>query len=383
MQKIVRYIFIAFLLVFAAKNSAQTSKFETGIKNRAIRIGVMLPLHDVDGDGKRMTEYYRGLLLACDSLKYEGISTDIHAWNVPIDADIRETLLDPAAKKCDIIFGPLYTKQAKYLADFCQENDIKLVIPFSINGGDVQRCSNVFQVYQPVEDMTERSINAFMQRFKNYHAIFIDCNDSTSNKWRFTSGLRKRLDAEGKVYNITNLKSSEENFSKAFSAIEPNIVILNTGHSPQLNLALAKMNSIKAIRPQVSISMFGYTEWLIYTKVYLDYYHKYETYIPSTFYYNPLSKRTQQLERNYRYWFHTDMMLAQPRFAITGFDHGQYFLRGLYNYGKRFIGATWQNKYQPIQTGLKFKQVGNAGYMNATFMLVHYRNDGGIDAINY
>ena len=59
----------------------------------AVKIGVMLPLHDVDGDGKRMVEYYRGLLMACNYLKKKGISTDVHAWNVPIDADIRATLL--------------------------------------------------------------------------------------------------------------------------------------------------------------------------------------------------------------------------------------------------------------------------------------------------
>lgn len=43
----------------------------------AVKIGVMLPLHDVDGDGKRMVEYYRGLLMACNYLKKKGISTDV------------------------------------------------------------------------------------------------------------------------------------------------------------------------------------------------------------------------------------------------------------------------------------------------------------------
>ena len=31
-------------------------------------IGVMLPLHDINGDGKRMVEYYRGMLLAAKDL---------------------------------------------------------------------------------------------------------------------------------------------------------------------------------------------------------------------------------------------------------------------------------------------------------------------------
>ena len=32
--------------------------------SRPIKVGVMLPLHDINGDGKRIIEYYRGLLLS-------------------------------------------------------------------------------------------------------------------------------------------------------------------------------------------------------------------------------------------------------------------------------------------------------------------------------
>ena len=60
-------------------------------KDGTIRVGVMLPLHNDDGDGRRMVEYYRGLLLAFNQMKAEGINTDVHAWNVAKDADIRTT----------------------------------------------------------------------------------------------------------------------------------------------------------------------------------------------------------------------------------------------------------------------------------------------------
>ena len=99
---------------------AAGKKKEMGV----VRVGVMLPLHNVDGDGQRMVEYYRGVLMACDSLKAQGIKTHVQAWNVPIDANVATTLADPAAAKCDIIFGPLYTPQVKPIADFCRKNDI-------------------------------------------------------------------------------------------------------------------------------------------------------------------------------------------------------------------------------------------------------------------
>ena len=105
------------------KTVAPAAKPAATVSN-AVKIGVMLPLHDVDGDGKRMVEYYRGILMACDYLKKHGVSTDVHAWNVPIDADIRTTLLQEGASQCDLIFGPLYTKQVAPLSEFCKNNGI-------------------------------------------------------------------------------------------------------------------------------------------------------------------------------------------------------------------------------------------------------------------
>lgn len=352
-------------------------------KDGVVRIGVMLPLHNEDGDGQRMTEYYRGLLIACDSLRAKGISTDIHAWNVSIDADVRQTLLDEDASNCNLIIGPLYSKQVKPMADFCKTYGIRMVIPFSITGNDVAANTQIFQVYQSAEKITESSIDAFMERFPQCHPIFIDCNDTTSRKGSFTFGLRKKLDAKGIKYSITNLKSSEENFAKAFSGSVRNVIVLNTARSPELNIALAKIDGLKAVNPQMQISLYGYTEWLMYTKVYLDYFYKYDTYIPTTFYYNPLSARTKGLENAYRKWFRQDMRVALPRFAITGYDHGRFFIEGIHKYGTGFSGVKGQTDYIPIQTPLNFKRVGNGGMQNSCFMLVHYKANHSLESINY
>lgn len=363
----------------AQPTATQSKKVTDG----TLRIGVMLPLHNVDGDGRRMTEYYRGLLIACDSLSRQGIRTQVSAWNVNIDADIRQTLLAEEAPKCDIIFGPLYTKQVKPLADFCRTYGIKLVIPFSINGNDVATNAQIFQVYQSPDQLNEAAIRAYLDRFPNAHAVFIDCNDTTSRKGPFTFGLRKRLEERGIQYNITNLKSSEENFKKSFSRDQLNVVILNTGRSPELNVALAKIDGLRSANPNIRISLFGYTEWLMYTKAYLEYFHKYDAYIPTTFFYNPLSARTKGLETAYRKWFKQDMRQSLPRFAITGYDHGRYFLEGLHRHGAAFTGTPAQSSYNSMQTPLRFEHLSGGGMQNRSFMLMHYKTDHSISAINY
>ena len=359
---------------------AKTTQSQT---TKTIKVGVVLPLHDVDGDGKRMTEYYRGFLMGCDSLKQQGYSIDVNAWNVPADADIRPTLQDASIRNCDVIFGPLYTKQVKPLSDFCKGAGIKLVIPFSIWGDEVSRNSEIFQVYQSLDELNNASIDAFVSRFGNQHPVFIDCNDSTSKKGIFTFGLRNRLNARGVKYSITNLKSNEELFSKAFSRTQPNVVVLNTGRSPELTVAIAKLKALVASNPGVVVSLFGYTEWLMYTRNNLDNFYKFNTHIPSTFYYNPLSAKTQHLENGYRRWFGLETLYALPKFALMGYDHAQFFIRGLYKYGKAFNGTKPQNVYTPLQTPLDFKRVGSGGMQNRAFMLVRYTNDKKIELINY
>ena len=307
----------------------------------AVRIGVMLPLHNVDGDGQRMVEYYRGILMACDSLKAQGISTDVKAWNVPIDANVQQTFADNNAKDCDIIFGPLYTKQVKSMGDFCRRNNIKLVIPFSISGNDVASNDHIMQVYQSPQLQNELAVNAFVERFKGCHAVIVDCNDTTSRKGMFTSALRKRMEAAGIGYSITNLKSSEAMFAKAFDASKQNVVVLNTGRSPELNVTLAKLNGLKVTAPAMRIS------------------------------------------RSYRRWFKSDMRLALPRFAITGYDHAQFFIRGLHKYGGKFTGTSQQSTYTPLQTPLKFKFVQGGGMQNSAFMLIHYKPNHTMESISY
>ena len=196
-------------------------------------------------------------------------------------------------------------------------------------------------------------------------------------------GLRRRMETMGREYSITNLKSSEQYFVKAFSSTKPNVVVLNTGRSPELNLAFAKLNNLTMNNPQFNITMFGYTEWMLYTKYNIDNYYKYNVHIPATFYLNPLSASTERIMTKYRWNFHSDMMQALPRFAVTGFDHAMFFIKGLQLYGDKFTGAAGTVGYTPIQTPLKFERIANGGYRNISLLFVHYTPSQRIETINF
>ena len=365
------------------KQVAVSKPADKDMRQREIRVGVMLPLHDINGDGKRMVEYYRGVLMACDSLKQNGVSTDIRTWNLAEDGDVNEILEDPHAADRDLIIGPLYSKQVKALGAFVKAHDIRLLIPCSISSTELYDNSNIFQVYQNGNTLNESYVYRFYQRFKDCHPVIIDCNDTTSTKGGFTSALRRKLEQEGITYSITNLKSSEAMFQKCFATGQRNIVILNTGRSAELNVAFAKLNGLVMTNPKVQVSMFGYPEWLQYTRSHLDNFYKFDVYVPSTYYMNPLSTRTTRLKQKYRWNFHQDMQNYPQRFAAMGFDQAYFMIRGLHMYGKNFSGASGMVGYTPVQTPLHFERIGNGGMQNRAILFVHYTNDQRVETINF
>ncbi len=360
-----------------------SKKSDTDMRRREIRIGVMLPLHNDNGDGKRMVEYYRGILMACDSLKTMGISTDIKAWNVAENDDISQVLKDPFAANRDLIIGPLYTKQVKKLGDFALANDIRVFIPFSISSQEIYNNSNIFQAHQNGNVLNETYIQRFYERFKDCHPVLIDCNDSTSTKGSFTTALRRNLEQHGIEYSITNLRSSEAMFRKAFYMNKRNVVILNTSRSQELNVAFAKLNGMVNTTPGMLVSMFGYTEWLMYNRMYLDNFYKFDVYIPTTYYMNPLSPRANRIRTKYRWNFHQEMQNYHQRFGVIGFDHAFFMIKGLHMYGDHFTGATGMVGYTPIQSPLKFERIGNGGLQNKAILFVHYTPENRVETISF
>lgn len=352
---------------------------------KTIRLGVMLPLHNDNGDGRRMVEYYRGVLMACDTMKREGISVDVHAWNLAEDGDAAQTLKDPQAQQMDIIIGPLYSKFMEPMSTFAKKHNILLVVPFSINAPQIASNKNIFQVYQAPSAIDEATARRCAEWFRDYHPIIVDCHDSTSTKGAFTASLRRQLEQHNMRYNVTSLSTADESFAKAFATNAPNLVVLNTARSKELLATFAKLKKLAASNPQIEISMLGYTEWMMYAKKQEENFHRFNVYVPSYFYTNTETPATMRIEKKYETTFGLKMQQdALPRFAITGYDHAVFFLRGLNKYGKTFDGAAQRFGYQPVQTPLRFEQVKQGGgYQNHAYMFIHYKPNGSIETINY
>lgn len=86
----------------------------------------------------------------------------------------------------------------------------------------------------------------------------------------------------------------------------------------------------------------------------------------------------KRFERDYRTWFHADMMPIYPRMALLGFDNGLHILEGLARYGEAF--STQHMPAVPYQSAMHFVRAGEkGGLINNHIWFVHYRPDGHIE----
>lgn len=365
-------------------SAAQAPMQADDVRQRSIRMGIMLPLNDQNGDGRRMIEYYRGLLLACDSLKHEGISVDVYAWDTPQSSDISTTLQKPEAARCDIIIGPLYSSQMEQLSAFCQQHNIMLVIPFSINAPQLASNSHIFQVYQEPQELTQTTARRFVEWFQTSNPIVVDCGDPNSTKGSFTAALRQQFDSRGIRYVLTSLSSPDGSFASAFSTQKQNVVVLNSARTDDLRITFVKLKNLQNINPSLKITIFGYPEWMELSESELANFNRFDMHLPAPYFTNLVSPVYIQMASRYRTFFNQAMNNNMPRFALTGFDHGMFFLKGLHTYGATFDGAAGRLDLFPMQTPLKFERVGAAGgYQNRAFMFIHYKTDNQIETLNY
>lgn len=363
----------------------QEQKARPVLRN-VIKVGVMLPIHLEDADGERMVEYYQGMALALDSLAKLGINCELTTWNLAKDSLVSRVLADPRAYTQDVIFGPLYSHQLSELSRFCKTNNIKLFVPFSIEGSELLTNPQIMQVYQSQQSLNDRVVAAFLERFqKSHHPIFIDCNNPSDGKFAFTSALRSKAAAAGMKVSLTNVNTPLSAFNKQFSRKKANVVVLNTARSPELNRVFAKLDSLTQSNPGLAISVFGYNEWFLYQKHDFSNFCKYNVYIPTTYYYNVGGDRTEEFEQLFASRWGAPMMTqCTPRMGLMGFDHAMYVLQGIHEFGRNFVGADYQSDYRALQTTLKFKQVQpEGGYQNQTFQLIHFCTNQKLESISY
>lgn len=356
--------------VLFKKTEPKVEKYST------IKVAVILPFNlnerKPSSESMKMIEFYEGLLLAVDSLKSQGVSTDIYAYDESRHID--DILAQPMLKYVNVIFGPAKTGNVHALADFAERNHIQLVIPFASKDGIVNNKQNVYQINSPQTFVYEKVYNQFASDHAGDNIVMVGMNSKDDNA-DFIIGFKKALQAK----NINYSRISFVDFDNLPSLLKKdgkrNILIPSAGDQHTFEMLNYKMSTMDELNDYV-ITLFGYPEWQAFSSKNAKNIHKYGSTFFTTFYNMPHDWATESFNRKFKSAFKRDQIKCYPKYAMLGFDAGYYFIKGLHLYGNKFSDNQSQIRYKSLQNPLNFSRTNNwSGFLNTSVMFINYNKN--------
>ena len=346
-----------------------------------IKAAVMIPFMTGQATNKddqiRMVEFYEGFLMAVDSLKKQGVSIDLYAYDTKgSSATTKNILAKKEMKDMDIIFGPAKTQNIDELAAFADKNNIRLVIPFTPKVDEVFNNPHIYQVNTPQSYLYSEVYEHFTRKFTDSNVIFLNAGNGDTEKDEFVKGMKTELKNKGIKYRDFIVTDNFYEITTVMDTLKNNVFIPTSGKSTALVKILPQLTQIRRERPNYQINLFGYPEWQTYTNDYLASFYEIGTYFYSSFYTNNLFPAAINFTHSYRRWYSKDMANIYPKYGMLGYDIAYFFLKGLSKYGNKLEENLSSIHVTPIQTGFKFERVNNwGGFINRKVFFVHFSKD--------
>ncbi len=347
--------------------------------NRVVKVAVLLPLVGNSGVKERCLEYYRGFLLAVDSMKRMGQSVEVYTFDTPPGKSLASVLTRVKAVGAQAIVGPFYGDHITQVAAFAAQNKTLAYIPFSSRAMDVYSNPYVCLLNAPEAEKHKAILSMFKKIFPKETPVTLvytpDGNEKT-----FFNFMQSQLTAAGYSIKTVSDAATAGQLQSVLKKKKRNVIMTDASDLQTLDKLMPTLTAIAQSQPEYPLTLFGYPDWQAYVNNHVKNFHTLDAYLYTNFYYDAHKPDVKHFERVYRDWFHKGLLPIYPRMALQGFDSGIYLLRGLALYGNGF--SVQRLVASPYQSGIHIERVGkDAGFINNFMEFVHFRTDGAIDKI--
>lgn len=349
---------------------------------RGIDIAIILPFKAGTTPQPRQsqlyTEFYKGFLLAVDSMRSCGTPINIYAYDTDGSADsLRSILRKPELKNVRLIIPPDAETQLDEIVAFGEQNNVSVLNLFAIRDGSYMTHSNVFQANIPHQAMYDKAVDGIVKDLHDRIPVILNPTDSSPDKMEFVKLLKRKLDGRGIQYkqidyatalSIDDISDLDRSVSYAF--------IPSTGKQSDLNRMLPALIEFKSGMTGFDpVRLYGYPEWTTFRGETLENMHAMNTYVYSRFFTVPDDPWASEVQQTFEKWYGVPMGNYVPRQGLLGFDTAMYLIGALKD-------TTPVTTYNGVQNGFHFvRPAGVAGFVNDDLYFVNFRPSGLIDRI--
>jgi len=356
------------------------------IPDREMNVAIILPfLLNEDNIGRQTqlyTEFYKGFLLAADSLNLPGRTPiRLHAYDSAANLDtVRALMRRPEMETMDLIVAPDNAPQLEAITQSVEKNTLVLNV-FAVKDSSYISVPGMVQTNIPHDEMYNHAIDGFMDHFPSATPVFISRMGGKNDKEEFTDLLKERLSMAGRIYKTINFDGylADADLEEFDPDTNSFVFIPVSGSRDEFSRMLHAVKALKgrALNPD-SVQMFGYPEWATFRGAQFDEICDLNTTIYSR--YSPVEQDPDAIRVNeaFRAAYGEGMLDKQmPVLGILGFDTGTMVIEGL-----RTLAGTgnFPTSFSGIQSGIRLEKAGeNGGLFNNALFIITYRSGGLIE----
>lgn len=341
----------------------------------SLKVGVMLPFEDA-----KMLEFYRGFLMAADSVRLSGINLDIYAWDTGSSTSQIEDLTSKL-EGLDILIGPSSPTQIPAVAELSRELGVRLILPFN-NGLAMQEYPLVYNAMAPTPVVYDAASKGLLDYYNNKNFVIVRSGNSDTNGKMLCTALGQKLAQLNVIPRTLDLDGNDFAYETAFNQFRNNVIILDDSSVRSLNILLARLNDFRQKHADYHLSLVGFPEWQKESQRLLNDFFALDTYVISPYYFNVLDSRSKHFQRTYEKNFLTPIILQSPCYAALGFDLGYYFLKGVSSFGDTFEQMQGGIQQDPYQNRFHFERdASGLSFSNHFVQFIHYTNNNMIELI--
>ena len=337
-----------------------------------VRLAYLLPLHAEMAQRSptidRFFDFYAGSLLALkhheagytDSLGQTHVTYyDVHTYDIGKDTRRLCQLADSGAlAQVDAIIGPAYYHQVTTIAQYAQEHQIPVMVPFLQQLPD--NSINPYMLkFNPSEDIQTHALMEHLDTLRS--SINIVLVDAYTSKTDYSAGIRHLRDSiasRGLPTSHTTIRQIlADSVGEALKDSVENILLFHSERYSNVQLLMPYLMSGKRGKRLTILGQYAWQGERILLPL-----------LTTGVFRTPEGEAATRYEQDFAQYFGHPLSSVLPRYDLLGYDLTSYMLEALK--GGAFHAP--DTLYEGIQSSILFKQTENGGYEN-THIIINKR----------
>jgi len=325
-----------------------------------------------------ITEFYRGFLMGVEKLSHSGSPVSVYAYDSSVSIDsLRQLMGSTEIASADIIVAPDNEEIFREIVSATANTKTKVFNPFVVRNEDYVSNPGIVQAIVPHKQMYRKAVDAFVKNLNGRTPVFLSRIQGQADKAPFVTLLKEQLDRDS--IDFKDIAYRDFLTAEALEELQAGssyVFIPSSGSRIEFNKFAPALKSIK--ESGVSLSVFGFPEWITFRNETLDALYALDATIYSRFRIEPSDHATKDVERKYLEWFGAEMMDAVPNQGIFGYDIAMFIVNSLRNSGNDVNGFDFV-PYQGVQSGFRMVSSGeNGGLYNDNLYFLTFVNGGSV-----